>query len=49
MTTGRQKREDDGVIVKYIKDELFAKVKFFYDEKEDLDVDGLIYGDYKGK
>jgi len=47
ITASNQKKEDEKVIIEYIKDELFAKVKFIYGEKEDLAVEGLIYEDYK--
>jgi hypothetical protein len=43
------KKEDMDVVIKYIKDDLFAKVKFFYDTDKDLAVGGKIYTDYKRK
>ena len=45
----KQKRADLEVVVKYIKDDLFPKVKFIYDPKVDLAVGGKIYNDYKEK
>jgi hypothetical protein len=43
----KQKRDDLEVVVKYVKNDLFAKVKFIYDAKVDLAVGGKIYTDYK--
>jgi hypothetical protein len=45
----KQKRDDLEVVVKYVKNDLFAKVKFIYDPKVDLAVGGKIYKDYKRK
>lgn len=44
-----QKKHDLEVLVKYVKDDLFAKVKFLYDPIVDLAVGGKIYKDYKSK
>jgi hypothetical protein len=41
----KQKREDLEVVIKYVKNDLFAKVKFIYDAKVDLAVGGKIYSD----
>ena len=49
LTERRQREEDLDVVVRYIKEDLFAKVKFLYDPKADLAVDGRIYKDYKSK
>jgi hypothetical protein len=49
MAGSKQKRDDLEVVVKYMKDDLFAKVKFIYDTKGDLAVGGKIYEDYKKK
>lgn len=47
--SNKQKRDDLEVVIKYIKDDLFAKVKFIYDPEVDLAVGGKIYTDYKRK
>ena len=44
----RQTKDDQDVIIKYVKDELFPKVKFLY-TADDLAVGGRIYVDYKNK
>ena len=49
VTGSKQKKADEEVVIKYIKDDLFAKVKFIYGEEEDLKVGGKIYDDYKKK
>jgi hypothetical protein len=49
IAVSKQKRDDLEVVIKYIKDDLFAKVKFIYDPKVDLAVGGKIYTDYKRK
>ncbi len=43
----KQKKDDLEVVIKYVKNDLFAKVKFIYDPKVDLAVGGKIYTDYK--
>jgi hypothetical protein len=45
----KQKKADEEVVIKYIKDDLFAKVKFIYGETTDLMIGGKIYKDYKDK
>jgi hypothetical protein len=45
----KQKRDDLEVVIKYVKNDLFAKVKFIYDAKVDLAVGGKIYSDYQRK
>jgi hypothetical protein len=45
----KQRREDLEAVVKHVKDDLFAKVKFIYDPKVDLAVGGKTYVDYKSK
>ena len=45
----KQKKEDLEVVIKYVKNDLFAKVKFIYNPKVDLAVGGKIYTDYKRK
>jgi hypothetical protein len=45
----KEKKANEEVVIKYIKDDLFAKVKFIYGEKTDLVVGGKIYKDYKEK
>ena len=42
MADSRQKEDELDVVIKYIKDDLFAKVKFIYDPKVDLKVGGKI-------
>jgi hypothetical protein len=49
VIVSKQKRDDLEVVIKYIKDDLFEKVKFIYDAKVDLAVEGKIYADYKRK
>jgi hypothetical protein len=49
IAINKQKKADLEVVVKHIKDDLFAKVKFIYDPKVDLAVGGKIYKDYKEK
>ncbi len=49
ISGNKQKREDLEVVVKYVKNDLFAKVKFIYDPKVDLAVGGKIYSDYERK
>ena len=49
IVVSKQKKADLEVVVKYIKEDLFAKVKFLYDPKVDLAVGGKIYADYKSK
>jgi hypothetical protein len=49
LAVSKQKRDDLEVVVRYIKEDLFPKVKFFYDPKVDLAVGGKIYTDYKRK
>jgi hypothetical protein len=49
IAVSKQKRDDLKVVIKYVKDDLFAKVKFIYDTKVDLAVGGKIYTDYKRK
>ena len=49
ISGNKQKREDLEVVVKYVKNDLFAKVKFIYKPKVDLAVGGKIYTDYKRK
>ena len=49
ITGSKQKRDDLEVVIKYVKNELFAKVKFIYDPKVDLAVGGKIYTDYESK
>ena len=44
----RRNKENQDVIVKYMKDDLFPKVKFLY-STDDLAVGGQIYNDYKNK
>ena len=44
----RRNKENQDVIVKYMKDDLFPKVKFLY-STDDLAVGGRIYKDYKNK
>jgi hypothetical protein len=43
----RRKKADVEVIVKYIKNNLYPKIGFFYKAKEDLMVGGPIYDDFK--
>jgi hypothetical protein len=45
----KQNKCDLEVVIKYIKDDLFAKVKFIYDPAVDLQVGGKIYKDYRSK
>jgi hypothetical protein len=45
----KQKKDDLEVVIKYVKNDLFAKVKFIYDPKVDLAVGGKIYLDYERK
>ena len=45
----RQMGDDIEVVVKYVKNDLYEKVKFIYDPKVDLAVNGLIYTHYKSK
>jgi hypothetical protein len=49
IAMSRQKKADVEVVVKYIKEDLFPKVKFIYDPKVDLAVEGKIFEDYKKK
>ncbi len=49
LAVNKQKREDLEVVVRYVKEDLFPKVKFIYDPKVDLAVGGKIYTDYKRK
>jgi hypothetical protein len=49
QVTAKRKADDLGVIVKYIKNDLYPKVKFIYDPKIDLAVGGKIYHDYLNK
>ena len=49
IAVNKQMKADLEVVVKYIKDDLFAKVKFIYDPKVDLAVGGKIYKDYERK
>jgi hypothetical protein len=44
----RQNKDDQDVVIKYIKEDLFPKVKFLYGP-DDLAVGGQIYMDYKNK
>ena len=44
----RQRKDNQDVVIKYIKDDLFPKVKFMY-APDDLVVGGPIYNDYKIK
>ena len=46
QANAKQKEDDLGLIVKYIKNDLYPKVKFIYDAKVDLAVGGKIYRDY---
>jgi hypothetical protein len=43
----RKKTAATEVIVKYIKNDLYPKVKFFQKVKEDLTIGGLISNDFK--
>ena len=45
----KQAKEDIAEIIRYVKVDLYPKVKFVYSEKEDLKVHGLIYNNYKEK
>ena len=45
----KQNKDDLDVVIKYIKDDLFSKVKFIYDPTVDLAVGGKIYQDYRSK
>jgi hypothetical protein len=47
--SSRQKAEDLDLIVRYVKKNLFPKVKLIYDQKVDLIVGGHIYKDFKHK
>ena len=47
--TEKQRRHDLEVVVRYVKEDLFANVKFIYDPKLDLAVGGRIYQDHKTK
>jgi hypothetical protein len=47
--TLKQRKEDEETIIKYVKNDMFPIVKFIYDEKIDLIVDGDIYKDFKEK
>jgi hypothetical protein len=49
IVVSKQKRDDLEVVIKCVKDDLFEKVKFIYDAKVDLAVEGKIYADYKRK
>ena len=49
ISGNKQKREDLEIVIKYVKNDLFAKVKFIYDPKVDLAVGGKIYSDYERK
>jgi hypothetical protein len=48
MASSQQRRAEMEVVIKYIKDDLFARVKFLYDAS-DLAVGGKIYEDYLKK
>jgi hypothetical protein len=45
----RKKKADKEVIVKYIKNDHYPKVKFFYKVNEDLIVGGPIYNEVQRK
>jgi hypothetical protein len=45
----RQEKADLEAVVRYVKNDLFTKVKFLYDPKADLAVGGIIYSHYKEK
>ncbi len=48
IAVSKQRRDDLEVVIKYVKNDLFAKVKFIYDPKVDLAVmGGKIYKNYK--
>jgi hypothetical protein len=47
IAVSKQRRDNLEVVIKYVKNDLFAKVKFIYDPKVDLAVGGKIYTDYK--
>ena len=47
IAINKQKKADLEVVIRYIKDDLFPKVKFIYDPKVDLALGGKIYADYK--
>ena len=47
VACSRQRRDDLEVVVRYVKEVLFERVKFIYDPKEDLAVNGKIYKDYR--
>jgi hypothetical protein len=44
-----QKTDDLDVVIRYVKNDLFAKVKFIYDPTVDLALGGKICTDYKRK
>jgi hypothetical protein len=48
-TMAKQRKADLEVVISYIKEDLFPKVKFIYDPKVDLALEGKIFADYKKK
>jgi hypothetical protein len=48
-STLRQRKKDEETIITYVKNDMYPIVKFIYDEKIDLVVDGDIYKHYKQK
>jgi hypothetical protein len=49
IAMSKQRKADLEVVVKYVKEDLFPKVKFIYDPKVDLALEGKIFADYKKK
>ena len=45
----QHKQDDITALSSYIKEDLYPKVKFFYDNKTDLKVGGQIYRDFREK
>lgn len=46
VVSGRRKKEDFAIISKYIKHDLFRKIKFVYHSKDDWKIGGEIYNNY---
>jgi hypothetical protein len=49
VAVGEQKSDDLEALVRHVKEDMFAKVKFICDQKADLAVEGAIHNDHKRK
>ena len=47
VVSDRRKDDDIKVIIKYVKVDLFSKIKFIYDTKKDWEVGGRIYTNFR--